>query len=152
MPPQAPFACTWDMLEFILPINLAKGNDDLFMVCSFSLTLLMALIALLIPNRRAPIRRIILIACAALSAPSFLLNAGASIWVYGCINYPFVFFGAPALIVLTMAGLWLLSRRYEQASRMRAFLRILAIWPPIPLMMVLVELVCHLIGYQFVVS
>ena len=137
-----------------------SGNTDslfspsistLFIEYSFSLTLLIALIVLLIPNRFYTMRHLILLTFAFLSVPSLAFLAFVSLWVYSCIESSVVYAAFAFVILLTLA-LFLLSRRYEKTSRMHAFLRILSVWLPIPFVMFLVELISYLIGYQICVA
>ena len=152
--PYQPFTNTLDMLVFLTPVGLREinqGNADPLMMCSFSLTLLVALIALLIPDRRYRVRHPILVACASLSMPSYLLSSIVSIWVYNCINI-FVCLGASAFVIFMTIGVIRLSVRYEMTSRMHAMLRILAVWTPMTVTMFITELICYMVGYQIVVA
>ena len=149
-----PFSITIEMFGIYSPFNMDGYFPPiaaLFIQYSFSLTLLIALIALLMPNRLYPMRHIILISSAFIAIPSLTLNAMLSFWVYACMK-EFVLFSAFALVILLTLGLFFLSRRYEKTSQIHAFLRILSVWFPLPFVMFLVELISYLIGYQICVA
>lgn len=113
--------------------------------------LVAALGALIIPNRRHALRRGIWCGCVIIAAPGLAMFAFANLWEYACISWAAIFgaFGFAAALAL---ALLLLPFWVDMAPRIRALLRILAVWVPLPLANALVHLIAHLVGYRIVVA
>ena len=110
--------------------------------------LIVALLALLIPNSAHQLRRAILWICTLAAMPGHLAILPGRIALFAYINPLAAVVAAGMIVELT---LWLIRRssRWGKETRLRALFRILAVWTPMHVTTFLAELIAWLCGYQW---